>query len=116
VTAGPDVLRRKVEKRLANGIFIFQSPTKIGAAVEDVTGVFDLWQRVGAALTSPLDPETVTARLQTTAKRRHLIVHRYDEDPDNPPHKKTITVTETMAAIDFLDQLTEGIWTVLDGR
>jgi hypothetical protein len=112
-SAAEDEIRQTMADRLVTKHLVLQHPDKIRLAVEDVTGVPDLWVRVGAAMASPLDPTIVETRLKETGNRRHKIVHRYDEDPENPPHKKAITVAETMAAIDFLDQLTEGIWTVL---
>ena len=53
--------------------------------------------------------------LTGTVQRRHQIVHRYDEDPANPPYERAIDLVTTMAAIDLIDQVTAGILLAVDG-
>ena len=114
--AGPEALRRVIEKQLDRGRTVYQSPATISQAFEDVTEITDLWTRVGAVLVPPLDGGKVAEMLTGTVQRRHQIVHRYDEDPANPPYKRAVDLASTMAAIDLIDQVTAGILLVIDGK
>jgi restriction system protein len=112
--AGEAAVRRAIGKQLAQGRLTLQGPEKIRQAVEDVSAVADLWGQVGEVLVPPAGGTEVAARLDEVVQRRHRIVHRYDEDLANPPYKQDVDLASTMAAIDLVDQVTDGILLVLD--
>lgn len=107
--------RRAMEDKLSTSHGNFQSANSIRTALEDVADADDLWARVAAVLEPPTGAPELEAALGATVSRRHVIVHRGDEDPENPPYKKDIDIAGTMAAIDFIDQVTAAVLLVIDG-
>ena len=113
--AGPHALRAAILERLS-GHSVYQNLEKIYLALEDVADVTDLWTRAAALMDPPMESADLQQRLTSTVARRHVIVHRGDEDPVNPPYKSDIDVIRTMAAIDLVDQTTAAILLVVDGK
>jgi restriction system protein len=95
----------------------FTQPKKIVDGLRTVADVSDLWSRVSGVLGGAPAPTAtdIVHGLQTASDRRNRIAHECDEDPANPPYKRPIDVTGTMATIALIDQVTAGILLVIDG-
>ena len=99
------------EIRRNHGHRPFQQPNKIVDAIR-LFSTCKLWPSVASELN--LKVEDVKAQLQLILDRRNQIVHESDLDPSSPGNRWGISFSDSVKAINFIQELGEAIHVVVN--
>lgn len=99
------------EIRRNHGHLPFQHPDKIADAIR-LFSTCRLWDSV--ALELNLKVEDVKNQLQLILNRRNQIVHESDLDPSSPGNRWGISSSDSVRAINFIQELGETIYVVVN--
>ena len=99
------------EIRRNHGHLPFQHPDKIADAIR-LFSTCRLWDSV--ALELNLKVEDVKNQLQLILNRRNQIVHESDLDPSSPGNRWGISSSDSVKAINFIQELGETIYVVVN--
>ena len=99
------------EIRRNHGHLPFQHPDKIADAIR-LFSTCRLWDSV--ALELNLKVEDVKNQLQLILGRRNQIVHESDLDPSSPGNRWGISSSDSVKAINFIQELGETIYVVVN--
>jgi hypothetical protein len=97
----------------------FQKAPIIAAGFAKVADVDGLWDHVAQSFTErgaeahAWTATTVSDRLNEIVVRRNKIAHEYDEDPGNPPHKRSINATDATQTVEWIGRLAQAVMDVL---
>lgn len=99
------------EIRRNHGHLPFQHPDKIADAIR-LFSTCKLWDSVASELN--LKVEDVKNQLQLILGRRNQIVHESDLDPMSPGNRWGISSSDSVKAINFIQELGEAIYVVVN--
>lgn len=99
------------EIRRNHGHLPFQHPDKIADAIR-LFSTCRLWTSVASELN--LKVEDVKAQLQLILDRRNQIVHESDLDPNSPGNRWEISPSDSVKAINFIQDIGEAIYVVVN--
>lgn len=99
------------EIRRNHGHLPFQHPDKIADAIR-LFSTCKLWDSVASELN--LKVEDVKNQLQLILGRRNQIVHESDLDPSSPGNRWGISSSDSVKAINFIQELGEAIYVVVN--
>ena len=99
------------EIRRNHGHLPFQHPDKIADAIR-LFSTCKLWDSVASELN--LKVEDMKNQLQLILGRRNQIVHESDLDPSSPGNRWGISSSDSVKAINFIQELGEAIYVVVN--
>ena len=99
------------EIRRNHGHLPFQHPDKIADAIR-LFSTCKLWDSVASELN--LKVEVVKNQLQLILNRRNQIVHESDLDPSSPGNRWGISSSDSVKAINFIQDIGEAIYVVVN--